>query len=128
MSADLAALCYLVAGALFILALRGLSNPETSRRGNLFGMIGMAIAIVTTLAAHPPADLAAWGLVVLRHGDRRRHRRGDRAARADDLDAGTGRRVPFAGRHGRGAGRRRRALRARSLRHRHAKAPSTARA
>ena len=45
MSADLAALCYLVAGALFILALRGLSNPETSRRGNQFGMIGMTIAI-----------------------------------------------------------------------------------
>jgi NAD(P) transhydrogenase subunit beta len=50
MSADLAALAYLVAGALFILALRGLSNPETSRRGNLFGMIGMAIAVATTLA------------------------------------------------------------------------------
>ncbi|MGC1278866.1 MAG: NAD(P)(+) transhydrogenase (Re/Si-specific) subunit beta, partial [Xanthobacteraceae bacterium] len=65
MSADLAALCYLVAGALFILALRGLSNPETSRRGNLLGMLGMAIAIATTLAAHPPADLTAWGLVVL---------------------------------------------------------------
>jgi NAD(P) transhydrogenase subunit beta len=65
MSADLAALCYLIAGALFILALRGLSSPETSRRGNLFGMIGMTIAIVTTLAAHPPADAAAWGLVVL---------------------------------------------------------------
>ena len=65
MSADLAACCYLVAGALFILALRGLSNPETSRRGNLLGMIGMAIAVVTTLASHPPADLAAWGLVVV---------------------------------------------------------------
>jgi NAD(P) transhydrogenase subunit beta len=65
MSADLAALCYLVAGALFILALRGLSNPETSRRGNLFGMIGMAIAIATTLASHPPASYAAWGLVAL---------------------------------------------------------------
>src|SRR5271163_2888596 len=65
MSADLAALAYLVAGALFIMALRGLSNPETSRRGNLFGMVGMAIAIVTTLAAHPPAGLSAWGLVVL---------------------------------------------------------------
>ncbi|HEX3937218.1 MAG TPA: NAD(P)(+) transhydrogenase (Re/Si-specific) subunit beta [Xanthobacteraceae bacterium] len=65
MSADLAALCYLIAGALFILALRGLSSPETSRRGNLFGMIGMTIAIVTTLAAHPPTDAAAWGLVVL---------------------------------------------------------------
>jgi NAD(P) transhydrogenase subunit beta len=64
MSADLAALCYLVAGALFILALRGLSNPETSQRGNLFGVIGMAIAIATTLASHPPASYAAWGLVV----------------------------------------------------------------
>src|SRR5271163_998957 len=64
MSADLAAFCYLVAGALFILALRGLSNPETSRRGNVLGMIGMAIAVATTLAAHPPADAAAWALVV----------------------------------------------------------------
>src|SRR5579884_363055 len=65
MSADLAALCYLIAGVLFILALRGLSNPETSRRGNVFGMTGMAIAIATTLAAHPPASAAAWGLVVV---------------------------------------------------------------
>ncbi len=64
MSADLAALCYLIAGALFILALRGLSNPETGRRGNLFGMVGMAIAVATTLASHPPASPAAWGLVV----------------------------------------------------------------
>src|SRR5271169_6931430 len=64
MSADLAALSYLAAGALFILALRGLSNPETSRRGNLLGMIGMAIAVVTTLAAHPPAGFGAWTLVV----------------------------------------------------------------
>ena len=45
MSANLAALLYLVAGVLFILALRGLSHPDTSRRGNLFGMIGMAIAV-----------------------------------------------------------------------------------
>src|SRR6202142_3385452 len=64
MSADLAALCYLVAGALFILALRGLSNPETSRRGNQFGMIGMTIAVLTTLAAHPPAGVSAWVLVI----------------------------------------------------------------
>jgi NAD(P) transhydrogenase subunit beta len=62
---NLAAILYLVAGSLFILALRGLSNPASSRRGNLFGMVGMAIAILTTLAAHPPADLAAWILVVL---------------------------------------------------------------
>src|ERR1700756_1951158 len=68
MSANLAALLYLVAGALFIMALRGLSSPETSRRGNTLGMIGMAIAILTTLAAHPPASAAAWGLVVLGMG------------------------------------------------------------
>ena len=65
MHADLAALLYLIAGVLFILALRGLSSPETSRRGNLFGMIGMAIAIVTTLGLHPPAGAGAWALVVL---------------------------------------------------------------
>ncbi len=65
MSADLAALLYLLSGVLFILALRGLSNPETSRQGNVFGMTGMAIAVATTLAAHPPAGLGAWVLVVL---------------------------------------------------------------
>jgi H+-translocating NAD(P) transhydrogenase subunit beta len=65
MSANLAALAYLVAGVLFILALRGLSHPTTSRRGNFFGMIGMAIAVATTLAAHPPAGFGAWVLVVV---------------------------------------------------------------
>src|SRR5215510_13032697 len=65
MSADLTALLYLIAGVLFILALRGLSSPETSRRGNLFGIIGMTIAIVTTLASHPPAGIGSWALVVL---------------------------------------------------------------
>src|SRR3982074_1030253 len=65
MTADLAALLYLVAGILFILALRGLSSPETSRQGNLFGMVGMTIAIVTTLASHPPAGLGAWALVIV---------------------------------------------------------------
>ena len=65
MSPDLVAILYLVAGVLFILALRGLSSPETSRQGNLFGMIGMAIAIVTTLAWHPPVDVGAWALVVV---------------------------------------------------------------
>ncbi|MBI4275539.1 MAG: NAD(P)(+) transhydrogenase (Re/Si-specific) subunit beta [Rhizobiales bacterium] len=63
MTADIAALLYLVAGVLFILALRGLSSPESSRRGNLFGMTGMTIAMVTTLASHPPAGLGAWILV-----------------------------------------------------------------
>ena len=51
MSANLAALLYLVSGALFIMALRGLSSPATSRQGNIYGMIGMAIAMVTTLAS-----------------------------------------------------------------------------
>src|SRR5258708_30004919 len=64
MSGNLVALLYLVAGVLFILALRGLSNPETSRQGNLFGMAGMGIAIVTTLAASPPAGAIGWALVV----------------------------------------------------------------
>ncbi|HSZ50656.1 MAG TPA: NAD(P)(+) transhydrogenase (Re/Si-specific) subunit beta [Caulobacteraceae bacterium] len=50
MNANLATLAYLVCGVLFILALRGLSSPETSRRGNQMGMLGMAIAIATTLA------------------------------------------------------------------------------
>ena len=64
MSANIAALLYLVAGVLFIMALRGLSSPESSRRGNMFGMIGMAIAVGTTLALHPPVGLTAWVLVV----------------------------------------------------------------
>jgi len=65
MSPNLVALLYLVAGVLFILALRGLSSPETSRQGNRFGMIGMAIAVATTLASHPPESEFAWGLVVV---------------------------------------------------------------
>jgi H+-translocating NAD(P) transhydrogenase subunit beta len=65
MSPNLVALLYLVAGVLFILALRGLSSPETSRQGNLFGMVGMAIAVATTLASHPPAGIGAWILVVV---------------------------------------------------------------
>ena len=47
-SADLSAIFYLVSGILFILALRGLSSPDTSRKGNYFGMAGMIIAIVVT--------------------------------------------------------------------------------
>jgi len=50
-------LAYLVAGVCFILALRGLSSPESSRRGNRAGMIGMAIAVATTLAIHEIASL-----------------------------------------------------------------------
>ena len=64
MSTNIAALLYLVAGVLFIQALRGLSSPDSSRRGNLLGMIGMTIAVLTTLGAHPPTSPLAWGLVV----------------------------------------------------------------
>src|ERR1700709_1992337 len=65
MNANLAAVLYLVAGVLFILSLRGLSSPASSRQGNFLGMAGMAIAVVTTLAAHPPADGIGWVLVIL---------------------------------------------------------------
>jgi NAD(P) transhydrogenase subunit beta len=54
MTASIAALAYLAAGVLFILSLRGLSSPETSRRGNTFGMVGMGLAVVVTL-------LTLWG-------------------------------------------------------------------
>src|SRR5437660_8652949 len=65
MNANVAAVLYLVAGVLFILSLRGLSSPASSRQGNFFGMIGMGIAIATTLAAHAPADFIGWVLVIL---------------------------------------------------------------
>jgi NAD(P) transhydrogenase subunit beta len=67
-SANFAAFLYLVAGVLFILALRGLSSPATSRQGNRFGIAGMVIAVLTTLAAHPPASLFSWVLVLLGFG------------------------------------------------------------
>jgi NAD(P) transhydrogenase subunit beta len=50
-------LAYLISGVCFILALRGLSNPESSRRGNVTGMVGMAIAVATTLAVHQIASI-----------------------------------------------------------------------
>ena len=61
MSANVSNLLYLVAGILFILALRGLSHPTTSRQGNLYGMVGMGIAIVTTLAFNRPAGFGGAG-------------------------------------------------------------------
>ena len=63
MSANTAALLYLVSGVLFILALRGLSSPASSRQGNLFGMIGMGIAIVTTLAIGS-SGVISWLLIL----------------------------------------------------------------
>lgn len=65
MSANVSNLLYLVAGVLFILALRGLSHPTTSRRGNLMGMAGMALAMLTTLAVAAPAGFSGWLLVIL---------------------------------------------------------------
>jgi len=60
MSANFAAILYTVSAVLFILALRGLSSPESSRRGNMFGMIGIAIAIITTVLV---AGLGGQGLL-----------------------------------------------------------------
>ena len=84
-------IAYLIAGVCFILALRGLSSPDSSRRGNRLGMVGMAIAVVTTLATHdarlagrnrrspsPSAARSAWSP------------RGD----PDDRDAATGGGLP----------------------------------
>jgi NAD(P) transhydrogenase subunit beta len=62
MNADLAAILYLVSGVLFILALRGLSHPETARQGNYFGMAGMAIAILVTLLV---SGIGFGGLVII---------------------------------------------------------------
>ena len=65
MSANIASLLYLVSGVLFILALRGLSHPTTSRQGNLYGMIGMGIAMVTTLVLARVPGFGAWLLILL---------------------------------------------------------------
>jgi NAD(P) transhydrogenase subunit beta len=64
MKADIAAILYLVSGVLFIMALRGLSSPASSRVGNRNGMIGMAIAIATTLWVAGVSDPITWALVI----------------------------------------------------------------
>ncbi len=64
---NLTAFAYLVAAVLFILALRGLSSPESSRRGNMLGMIGMAIAIITTILS-PEITSYGWILTALAIG------------------------------------------------------------
>ena len=64
MSANLVAVLYLVSGVLFILALRGLSHPETSRQGNMYGMIGMGIAVLTTLGVAQPSGFLTWLLII----------------------------------------------------------------
>jgi H+-translocating NAD(P) transhydrogenase subunit beta len=67
MSANASAVLYLVSAVLFILALRGLSSPVTSRRGNQFGMAGMAIAVVTTLLSIP-GSVASYALILVAIG------------------------------------------------------------
>src|SRR3954466_15613718 len=62
--ADIAALLYLVSGVLFILALKGLSSPASSRVGNRNGMIGMALAIATTLWVAGVSDILTVALIV----------------------------------------------------------------
>jgi NAD/NADP transhydrogenase beta subunit len=64
MSANLAAVLYLVAGSMFIMALRGLSSPATSRTGNTYGMVGMGIAVLTTLALAKPSSPIVWLLIL----------------------------------------------------------------
>jgi len=63
-NASFASFLYLVSGVLFIMALRGLSHPTTSRQGNLYGMVGMGIAIVTTLALAKPS-VGGFALIVI---------------------------------------------------------------
>ena len=62
MSPSLTAFLYLIAGVLFVLALRGLSNPTSARQGNLFGMVGMTIAILATLAR---SGMSGGGFVLI---------------------------------------------------------------
>ncbi len=64
---DLTALAYLVSGVLFIMALRGLSSPESSLKGNKYGMIGMVIAVVTTLL-NPAVVSYEWMAIAMAIG------------------------------------------------------------
>lgn len=66
MAGNIPSILYLVSGVLFILALRGLSHPTTSRQGNMYGMIGMGIAILTTVFVSPPAGI--WNYILLISG------------------------------------------------------------
>ncbi len=117
-NANIAALLYLVAGVLFILALKGLSSPATSRAGNRNGMIGMTIAVLTTLWISGVSDLLTWALVIGGMGIGGGMGAVMAQAHRHDRHAPAGGRLPQPGRHGRRAGRRRGAVFAGSLRHR----------
>ncbi|MDQ6962983.1 MAG: NAD(P)(+) transhydrogenase (Re/Si-specific) subunit beta [Mariprofundaceae bacterium] len=68
MSANVVSILYLIAAVLFVLALKGLSHPESARRGNLFGMIGMAIAVIVTLQMSSVDNYLWIGLAALLGG------------------------------------------------------------
>ncbi len=119
MNANLAAVLYLIAGSLFILSLArsvepGIVTPGQLLRHDRYGHCRRDDA--GRASAHQRHRLDPRDP---RYRHRRRHRCGDRAPRADDLDAGTGRGLPLAGRYGGGAGGGRCVLRACGLRHRH---------
>jgi NAD(P) transhydrogenase subunit beta len=65
MSASTVAILYLISALLFIFALRGLSHPESSRKGNIFGIVGMIIAIITTLMFKSVLSYAEIGAAIL---------------------------------------------------------------
>ena len=65
MSASIVSILYLISALLFIFALRGLSHPESSRRGNIFGIAGMIIAIITTLMFNSVLSYAEIGMAIL---------------------------------------------------------------
>ena len=65
MSSNLVAILYLLSALLFVFALRGLSHPESSRMGNIFGIIGMAIAIFTTLMFNNVVSYLEIGIGIL---------------------------------------------------------------
>ena len=62
MTENFAAFAYLISSILFIMALRGLSSPETARSGNIFGIVGMVIAVATTLAT--PGVVSYWMILL----------------------------------------------------------------
>jgi H+-translocating NAD(P) transhydrogenase subunit beta len=64
LSANIVAFLYLVSGVCFILALRGLSNPESARLGNIFGISGMAIAVLTTLTISVTTNILDGMLII----------------------------------------------------------------
>ena len=98
MSASLVTVSYIGATILFILSLGGLSNPETARRGNWYGIIGMAIAVLATIFGsladrrgdQPIVTGNGYAFIVGAMVGRRRDRAVRRPHRQDDADAGAG--------------------------------------